>query len=1007
MRTDAPLRAEIEALLAAYDAPTTFLDRSPNRLLGQALEPGTVLCDRFLILRLLGLGGMGAVWAAMDRHLSEAVAIKIIHPLITEDPVVLGRFKRELQLARRIAHPNVCRVHEIFEDVGSGAPRFFLTMELLEGETLAARLSREGRISRDEALTLIQQVIAGLLAAHAAGVMHRDLKPANIMLTPSPTRRAVIMDFGLARGFEGSLFKESAETQINGLVGTPEYMAPEQISGGIPTTQTDIYALGLILFEMLRGERPFSGTSTLESWMRRARETPARLNGVVPGVERRIDSTIARCLEYDAGKRFRSVDEIWTALNRAPVLDLAGRWPVRVAAALALVAAIAGGWQLWRWQTGAAPPSAEATRWYVDAQQALAEGAAVRALGAINRSLAATPAFVLARASLAEIYLELDMPGRAQESMLLATTPSQQTATPGDAHYVSGVRQLLLHECDDAVRSLQQYAQAGLPAERPFRLLTVSRALDRCGRPEEAQKTLAQAADLDPRNAAVAVRQARLFARQREFDTALATLDKAETLFRDRNNIEGVCEALVTRGTIEAEQDSLDRATATLAKAADIAESLDDVRQRVRIRLQQAIVNRKQGDVTTANKLTADAIDIARRQNLETLTLEGLFAAGNVQVVRNHTPMRSRCSSARSESQKTRDTRSTKPAPGSRWRRSSSASWSLTRPRTRCVGPTLLRACPTNAQYRQRRRPAGPDSGDACRVPGGDSTVRSGACQLPADWRSRAGDQRPRKSRDGPGRRRTVPRSARSLRRRADGPSKRRPAAQRGLLTAEHIRHSLTAGTIWGGGSGVAPGRAGRPQRREIEAQTLVVRAAGSLRQGRYQAAWTDAATALVVGANLSSVRTARAHGIACLAGGALRRSDAASQCAAAREASPPHRHVPLWLEIRLFDAEAQLRLGSKAGVSDAIEEPLRVLEAAQASADRWRGLALAAAAREGGPRADANARLTRELENLRLLWGEALYELAPASRRRRLIDHGRKLDRRTKCRMGQLLLSR
>ena len=165
------------------------------------------------------------------------------------------------------------------------------------------------------------------------------------------------------------------------------------------------------------------------------------------------------------------------------------------------------------------------------------------------------------------------------------------------------------------------------------------------------------------------------------------------------------------------------------------------------------------------------------------------------------------------------------------------------------------------------------------------------------------------------------------------------------------------------------------PSAAEIEAQTLVVRAAGSLRQGRYQAAWTDAATALVVGANLSAERATRAHGIACLAGGALRRNDAASHCAAAREASPPHRHVPLWLEIRLFDAEAQLRLGNKAGVSDAIEEPLRVLEAAQASADRWRGLALAAAAREGGPRADANSRLTRELENLRLLWGEPVYE--------------------------------
>ena len=115
----------------------------------------------------------------------------------------------------------------------------------------------------------------------------------------------------------------------------------------------------------------------------------------------------------------------------------------------------------------------------------------------------------------------------------------------------------------------------------------------------------------------------------------MATLDKAETLFRDRNNIEGVCEALVTRGTIEAEQDALERASASLAKAAEIAESLDDVRQRVRVRLQQAIVNQKRGDVATANRLTGEAIDIARRQNLETLALEGLLAAGSVHLVRN------------------------------------------------------------------------------------------------------------------------------------------------------------------------------------------------------------------------------------------------------------------------------------------------------------------------------------------------------------------------------------
>ncbi len=200
-----------------------------------------ILADRYVILRFIGRGGMGEVYEAQDKVLHERVALKIILPQIASDERALWRFKREIQLAHKVTHPNVCRIfdvayHEEPRTQPSTLPApliMFLTMELLEGETLMERLRRAGRMTTAEALPIIEQVAAGLEAAHLVGVTHRDFKTGNVILVPAGgSVRAVVTDFGLARRSDTTEKGETASTSISApdeIVGTPEYMAPERI----------------------------------------------------------------------------------------------------------------------------------------------------------------------------------------------------------------------------------------------------------------------------------------------------------------------------------------------------------------------------------------------------------------------------------------------------------------------------------------------------------------------------------------------------------------------------------------------------------------------------------------------------------------------------------------------------------------------------------------------------------------------------------------------------------
>ncbi|MFL6193622.1 MAG: tetratricopeptide repeat protein [Thermoanaerobaculia bacterium] len=273
-----------------------------------SFEPGETIAGRYRVVRFVARGGMGEVYEVDDLELRERVALKTVRSDVARDAIAVERFRREIQLARRVTHPNVCR---IFDVGSSGEGTIFLTMELLAGETLAQRLRRAGPMAQEEALPVARQIAGALDAAHQAGVIHRDLKPGNVMLVEGRSGgvRAVVTDFGLAR-------QQSAEMQgmtltaAAAVVGTPAYLAPEQVEGSEITAATDLYAFGIVLYEMLTGTVPFLGDNALSTAVKRLRDAPVPPRVHAPGLDPRWESAILRCLERDPAARFPTAPEV-------------------------------------------------------------------------------------------------------------------------------------------------------------------------------------------------------------------------------------------------------------------------------------------------------------------------------------------------------------------------------------------------------------------------------------------------------------------------------------------------------------------------------------------------------------------------------------------------------------------------------------------------------------------------------------------------------------------------
>src|SRR2546425_1770735 len=264
--------------------------------------PGTMLAERYRIVGLLGKGGMGEVYRADDLKLGQPVALKFLPEHLLSDGAALARFHREVRVARQVSHRNVCRVY----DIGDIDGHHFLSMEYIKGEELSSLLRRIGRLPQDKAVQLARQVCAGLAAAHEVGVLHRDLKPANVMIDGDGNAR--ILDFGLA-----GLVEEFGDDEMR--AGTPGYMSPEQIEGQEQTVKSDLYSLGVVLYELFTGKKAFEATTLNELIkLRRSDATPTNPTAIVRDLDPLVEKVIDRCIQKDPSLRPSSAIQVAAAL---------------------------------------------------------------------------------------------------------------------------------------------------------------------------------------------------------------------------------------------------------------------------------------------------------------------------------------------------------------------------------------------------------------------------------------------------------------------------------------------------------------------------------------------------------------------------------------------------------------------------------------------------------------------------------------------------------------------
>jgi tetratricopeptide (TPR) repeat protein/predicted Ser/Thr protein kinase len=298
--------------VSGSDAPTQ-IDLTAPRVSGAAtqvaggqplLPPGTLLANRYEITALLGEGGMGAVYKANDRELNRPVALKVIRPDLAKNQSIVDRFKQELLLAREVTHKNVIRIYDLGESEGLR----FITMEFVEGEDLRSLLLERKKLPADEAVNIMQQVCRALDAAHTVGVIHRDLKPQNIMRDHSG--RILVMDFGLARTLEGD-----GMTQTGALVGTMDYMSPEQALGKELDQRSDLFAIGLIFYELLTGKMPYRADSAIASLLKRTQERAAPVLTHDATIPSALSDVVSKCLDPDVKLRYQTAREILADLE--------------------------------------------------------------------------------------------------------------------------------------------------------------------------------------------------------------------------------------------------------------------------------------------------------------------------------------------------------------------------------------------------------------------------------------------------------------------------------------------------------------------------------------------------------------------------------------------------------------------------------------------------------------------------------------------------------------------
>jgi tetratricopeptide (TPR) repeat protein len=566
---DPELKENLVKLVQAAQEATGTLDAPLIRFAQPSLThfgSGEIILGRFRIIRPVGSGGMGDVYEAEDLQLGR-VALKTIRQDIASSPEAFGRFRQEVQLARKISGSQVCRIHELYlipADRNHSATAF-LTMEYLDGTTLSQRLKGSGPLPLKQAQAVALDICEGLRLVHARGVIHRDLKSANIMLCgQGDSMRAVLMDFGLARdsGVAGSDDQTSpvagaqTGTLPGAIMGTPAYMAPEQFEGKAVSPATDIYALGIVLYELVTGLHPYAAPTPVAAAIRRA-QRPAPPSSLIHSVPRKWDRIIQRCLQYVPAERFQSADGVAKALRAGPAnlgnLRKDRPWLFRVACALAL-ACLAWGIFDW-WQTRQYyHPGPEALSQYDNGLSLIRQGNYAEATRVLQAALSHDKRFVMAHARLAEAWYNLDFQGSAQQELLIAL-PERGRLSALDRKYLDAIHATVTGDSPGALEDYRKILDDLPSSKKSSGYVDLGMAYERAGDIPHSLDSYSQAAALDGNNPAAymhtGILQSRLHhAQQGEqaFARAQAIFGSEVDSFGRAGNPEGLAELDYERG---------------------------------------------------------------------------------------------------------------------------------------------------------------------------------------------------------------------------------------------------------------------------------------------------------------------------------------------------------------------------------------------------------------------------------------------------------------------------
>ncbi len=612
----------------------------------------------YRIIRELGRGGMGVVYLARDQRLERHVAIKV---LAADRGDTRPRLLREARAIAAIDHPNICAVYEVGETADGQA---FIVMQHLEGETLAAMLQR-GPLPPREALVLAAQIAEALAAAHGRGIIHRDLKPQNVIVTAAG--RARLLDFGLSKEQPDPVRDPGAVTRwgdtLDGVFkGTPAYMSPEQIQQRPIDGRSDLFALGVMLFECLTGHPAFAGATTGELFGQILYVHPPPVSSLRPELTERHDELCCRLLAKDPADRFQSADEVigalrlltsdssrntaaadprtshasgvrpmpapgmgWTSSTTPSAVGRRLSPAVILAAILALVVAAGGGWWFWSASRGLPPAPADARRWYDRGTEALRDGAYLSGKLALQEALRLHPQYPLAHARLAEALAGLDDERGARDQLLLlsADVPDQSRLSEDDRLRLQGTRALVLRDLTASLAAYRTLAERHAGDATAW--LDLGRAQEAAEERESARASYARAIQLDPQYAAARLRFGVVAALESRRDEAMAAYSESERLYRAAANTEGVAEVLLRRGQFHYVQGNLGPARTDLERALDLGSSLKATYQVVRARLALGGVTAAEGNFAESERVASDAVRQALDAGLDTTAADGLI----------------------------------------------------------------------------------------------------------------------------------------------------------------------------------------------------------------------------------------------------------------------------------------------------------------------------------------------------------------------------------------------